>query len=55
MLGYSTLDEFFGPRGSTFLNLVISLDSANFPGISTAFSTKKVPKFSWLGGFERKN
>ena len=49
------LVEFFGPGTSTFLNLVISLNSANFLGKTMVLSTKEAPKPAGLGGFERKN
>ena len=46
--------EFF-PGTSTFLNSVISLNSANFPGESMILSTKEAPKLGGSGGFEREN
>ena len=40
---------FFSPGDSTFLNSVISLNSANFPGKSMILSTKEALKLAGLG------
>ena len=45
----------FGPGTSTFLKLVISLNSAQFPGRIMVLSTKEAPKLAGSGGLERKN
>ena len=45
----------FGPKTSTFLNSIFSVNSANFPGQSMVLSTKEAPKLAGLGEFEWKN